>query len=246
MKIETCKGKWLVSALLLWLACAPLAQAFYNPSTGRWLSRDPIAEKGGRNVHAFVGNSPVSNIDKLGLKCCVLVYPRGTGPNGGFNRHGHSALKCDNAYISVFPTDASDGVTPSPGVWRTEAEDLAEYGGPSSSTCMDCLDESVIGTILAEAQCGGGQGTFDGLRHNCSDFVRDAVIAGLPSDNQQIPQCPCAFRKGLANCSYEIDDLLKPSGLSTPGNMASQLANLAANKCNRYKCTLKCRALDPF
>ena len=71
MKIETRKGKWLISAVLLWLAFAPLAQAFYNPSTGRGL-------------------------------------------------------------------------------------------------------------------------------------------------NQKIPQCTCAFRKGLANCSYEIEDLLKPSGLSTP------------------------------
>lgn len=46
MKIETRKGKWLISALLLWLAFVPLAQAFYNPSTGRWLNRDPLGEPG--------------------------------------------------------------------------------------------------------------------------------------------------------------------------------------------------------
>ena len=48
MKIETRKAKWLTSALLLWLAAAPLGQAFYNPNTGKWLTRDPIEEKGSR------------------------------------------------------------------------------------------------------------------------------------------------------------------------------------------------------
>ena len=26
-------------------------QRFYNPSSGRWLSRDPIGERGGRNLY---------------------------------------------------------------------------------------------------------------------------------------------------------------------------------------------------
>jgi hypothetical protein len=52
-------------ALLLFL---PLqAFSYYNASTGRWLSRDPISEKGGRNVYAFVANQPAGRIDLLGL-----------------------------------------------------------------------------------------------------------------------------------------------------------------------------------
>ncbi len=39
----------------------------YNPSTGRWPSRDPIGEKGGHNLYAFVRNNPVSRFDILGL-----------------------------------------------------------------------------------------------------------------------------------------------------------------------------------
>jgi RHS repeat-associated protein len=31
---------------------------FYDPSTGRWLSRDPASEKGGLNLYGFVKNSP--------------------------------------------------------------------------------------------------------------------------------------------------------------------------------------------
>lgn len=42
------------------------AQAFYNPSTGRWLSRDPIEERGGRNLYGFVENNPNHRWDALG------------------------------------------------------------------------------------------------------------------------------------------------------------------------------------
>lgn len=130
----------IIAVFYVWLAYSPITQAYYNPSAGRWLNRDPIEEKGGTHLQGFVVNSPVSNIDKLGLRCCVLVYPRGTGPTGDFNRYGHSALKCDNAYISVFPADESNMSFSSPGVWRTEAEDLAYYGPPSSWPCPDLVD----------------------------------------------------------------------------------------------------------
>jgi RHS repeat-associated protein len=40
---------------------------FYNPETGRWVSRDPIGERGGMNLYGFVGNSQISRIDRLGL-----------------------------------------------------------------------------------------------------------------------------------------------------------------------------------
>ena len=40
---------------------------YYNPSTGRWPSRDPIQEKGGLNLYGYVGNDPIRRIDPLGL-----------------------------------------------------------------------------------------------------------------------------------------------------------------------------------
>ena len=39
----------------------------YSPSLGRFLSRDPIEEQGGRNLYAFVKNSPVFIEDGIGL-----------------------------------------------------------------------------------------------------------------------------------------------------------------------------------
>jgi len=42
------------------------ASAFYNPSTGRWLSRDPIGENGGANLYSHAANQAANRIDVLG------------------------------------------------------------------------------------------------------------------------------------------------------------------------------------
>ena len=45
----------------------------YSPSLGRFLSRDPIAEQGGLNLYAFVGNSGLQKIDTLGLFVVIFA-----------------------------------------------------------------------------------------------------------------------------------------------------------------------------
>ncbi len=39
---------------------------YYNPSTGRWLSRDPIEEDGGVNLYGFCENNGIDSWDFLG------------------------------------------------------------------------------------------------------------------------------------------------------------------------------------
>lgn len=39
----------------------------YDADLGRWLSRDPIEERGGLNLYAYVSNNPVNKRDSLGL-----------------------------------------------------------------------------------------------------------------------------------------------------------------------------------
>ncbi len=51
---------------------------YYSPRLGRWMSRDPIEEEGGISNYFYVLNSPLCNIDFLGLQqqnCC----PRDAG-----------------------------------------------------------------------------------------------------------------------------------------------------------------------
>jgi RHS repeat-associated protein len=41
---------------------------YYQPETGRWVSRDPIEERGGRNLYAICKNRIVGRVDPLGLQ----------------------------------------------------------------------------------------------------------------------------------------------------------------------------------
>ena len=80
---------WSAALLLLFLTLAVVpANAFYNPTSGRWLNRDPIEERGGNNLYAVLDNDTVERHDALG-KCDPLreidlgIRPsRSGGPNG--------------------------------------------------------------------------------------------------------------------------------------------------------------------
>src|SRR5437588_8878394 len=47
----------------------------YDPELGRWLSRDPIAEKGGLNLYGYSSNIPILRTDVLGLESKPPVDP---------------------------------------------------------------------------------------------------------------------------------------------------------------------------
>jgi len=63
---------------------------YYSPSTGRWLSRDPIEEEGGQNLYGFIGNAPSDDWDWYGLCACtcksvsVTFIPGGKKPKVDF------------------------------------------------------------------------------------------------------------------------------------------------------------------
>jgi len=46
---------------------------YYNPTLGRWLGRDPIAEKGGLHLYGFTTNNPVNRWDLLGMNSPVMM-----------------------------------------------------------------------------------------------------------------------------------------------------------------------------
>jgi RHS repeat-associated protein len=46
---------------------------FYSPGLGRWVSRDPIDERGGLNIYAFVINDPPNIVDNKG--CMGIPNP---------------------------------------------------------------------------------------------------------------------------------------------------------------------------
>ena len=50
---------------------------YYSPEMGRWLSRDPIGERGGVHIYCFAGNAPTMYIDFVGAaKIVPWLYLR--------------------------------------------------------------------------------------------------------------------------------------------------------------------------
>jgi hypothetical protein len=61
--------------LLCLIVCASWqAHAFNDPAQGRWLSRDPIEESGGKNLFSFVRNDSTSHFDARGLYPTTSFY----------------------------------------------------------------------------------------------------------------------------------------------------------------------------
>ena len=63
---------------------------YYFPAIGKWLTKDPIGERGGWNLYAFCGNNAVNTWDEFGFEDCCLgekefievqTYITGANPN---------------------------------------------------------------------------------------------------------------------------------------------------------------------
>ncbi len=80
------KATMAVVGMLALLALADAASAYYSPRLGRWISRDPIEEKGGLNLYGFVGNGPSNAVDFVGLDvigdCACEDYIKSAGIEG--------------------------------------------------------------------------------------------------------------------------------------------------------------------
>jgi len=59
-----------------------LTYRYYDPSKGRFLTRDPIGYVGGQDLYTYVSNDPVSWVDPLGLQKQLRLprNPSGLGP----------------------------------------------------------------------------------------------------------------------------------------------------------------------
>ena len=75
----------------------------YDPRDGRWLNRDPLGERGGASLYAFVFNSAVNNVDPDG-RATVMLQDGIHTTNGSSEDRGRqrpSAFSIIGVYLNV-------------------------------------------------------------------------------------------------------------------------------------------------
>jgi len=102
---------------------------YYDAETGRWPSRDPIAEAGGLNLYAMVGNNPVNAWDVLGMALSRHSWSNYSETIHNSPRNeGETVANTDTFDISDFDSDGK--------VW-TQGEFTVHvdfYGNPNTPT----------------------------------------------------------------------------------------------------------------
>ncbi len=95
---------------------------FYDPTNGRWLTRDPISYRGGVNLYGYVGNNPGNEIDPSGemmplppiIIKIILVIDGVIGGITGSRGGGIAGPRRPPIQFQQPPAPSSPGSGPSP------------------------------------------------------------------------------------------------------------------------------------
>ncbi len=107
---------------------------FYCPETGKFLSRDPIRERGGINLTAFVLNNPVNYFDIAGLQAATATPPPPRPVNGGAGASGYTDAD-GNSEDGFFEDRAGGRDNPNVGGFRNGKELLDQMKKLSKDNC---------------------------------------------------------------------------------------------------------------
>jgi len=116
----------------------------YNPSTGRWLTRDPAEEDGGPNLYGFVGNDPIAAVDPFGL----ATYTLSTGKQWAYSFGFISIGGANGLHVTITATsgdlcrfDGDPTVTPklkNRWFWHKYSDNTTSKTYDSDRKCKDC------------------------------------------------------------------------------------------------------------
>lgn len=197
---------------LVLLSSTLTTQAFYNPQTGRWLNRDPIGEKGGKNLYGFVRNKPVGSFDadgRMEISACETALKQALQSNAKARAivaelkrrecpEPNPFCKCCSASESGGGFDpASKTVKICANAWTSGAGIIAAVvhelmhaldncGGTDWSNCK----ERACSEIRAYDQ--GGTCAPGGLDRQSGESYRDCIKRKATASTTAQPSCTAA------------------------------------------------------
>ena len=150
---------FLLSVLIL-NSCAIQALAFYHPDEGRWISRDPIGERGGINVYAALKNALTQEVDFHGLMSVCCSQTRTGQWFDNIIRHCHMADSCFEETETSYP------------IWMDDSKERKLDNG---KTC-NCATKEDIAECLkrhpySEAPRGKQHWIGDYMGNNCQTSI---------------------------------------------------------------------------
>jgi RHS repeat-associated protein len=189
---------------------------YYNASTGRWVNRDRIEEKGGPNEYGYVRNRPLNEIDALGLSPVGSMGPSGslirTLPTGikicasHWEKRplDHAWLEGDGWPAGFYPQLGYEKEPPSStnsiGHINYPTEPYTLHKDQSRHTCAEFLLKACCSVkkfkqcVLEKAQPDkNAKIAYHAVWHNCADWVTVASNATFSSYGPVLETHP-AFR----------------------------------------------------
>jgi len=151
----------------------------YSPSLGRWLNRDPILERGGMNLYAYVGNRPLALKDPTGMAYITwngphpqIVFEDGLSPsNTGFGNGGIAP----NVDVSGYsPGPATAGAYNDALMRDAVNQVIAEGGWEPAYTAPNDPVSLILSPITLAAATIAGTGNPNAYHvngNNCQDFL---------------------------------------------------------------------------
>jgi len=134
----------------------------YDADTGRWISRDPIAENGGINLYGYCLNDPVNWVDPLGLETAVVI-----GGPAGKNVFGHIGIATSGSGIYSSGTKQPFGSS-----FTDYINDQASYRDSTVYIINTTPEEEAK---IIEAFKERNKARHDAKSNNCSHQVSDTL-----------------------------------------------------------------------
>lgn len=151
----------------------------YDPEIGRWISRDPIGEMGGRNLYGYVLSKPLTHTDPLGLVDIAVGF--GANFSAGDGRVSFS-------YGVYFDTNSGDiGLYFSDGSGSFASHQDGQVGGAGVNVSLG-IDGVIIDEISGNSSdisgdipLFGATGFYDGCGNRTGTGLSLGAGIGLSS-----------------------------------------------------------------
>ena len=204
---------------------------YYSPSSGRWLSRDPLDEKGGINLLCFVKNSPIITFDSLGKSSGTL------GDTDAAMSEGES--------VSADGAGAADGILGEVQQTANTFNEIQEESytlmesadGDTTDLYIDLLNnaDSELGEGFGDMVSGYGRtGVEQYDKHHIfpQQFAKDFEDAGIDID-QWLVRLKNVDHVGVHQGGWNAD---WGAFLEGGGKSASDMFQFALDMMQKYGC----------